>query len=33
MNLSMKQKESHGEQACGCQGGGQVGKGRVGSWD
>ena len=33
MNLSMKQKQTHRhrEQTCGCQGGGWVGKGRVGS--
>ena len=33
MKLSTKQKETHRhrEQTCGCQGGGQVGEGWVGS--
>ena len=33
MNLSMKQKQTHGyrEQTCGSQGGGRVGEGWIGS--
>ena len=33
MNLSTKQKRTHRyrEQTCGCQGGGGVGEGRIGS--
>ena len=33
MNLSMKQKRTHRhrEQTCGFQGGGEVGKGRIGN--
>ena len=33
MKLSAKQKQTHRhrEQTCGCQGGGRVGKGRIGS--
>ena len=33
MNISMKQKQIHRrrEQTCGCQGGGGVGEGRIGS--
>ena len=33
MNLSMKQKQTHRyrEQTCFCQGGGEVGDGRIGS--
>ena len=33
MNLSMKKKQTyrHGEQTCGCQGGGGMGKGWIGS--
>ena len=35
MNLSMKQKQTHRhkEQTCGCQGGAEMGKGWIGSWD
>ena len=29
MNLSMKQKQTHREHTCGCQGGEGVGKGRI----
>ena len=34
MNLSMKQKQTHGqgEQTCGCQGEGGWGRDRVGGW-
>ena len=31
MNLSTKQTHRHREQTCGCQGGGRVGEGWVGS--
>ena len=33
MNLSMKQRQTHTcrEQICGCQGGGEVGEGKIGS--
>ena len=33
INISTKQKQTqrHKEQTCGCQGGGQVGEGRIGS--
>ena len=33
MNLSTKQKQTHRyrEQTCGCQGGGEVGEGGIGS--
>ena len=31
MNLSMKQKQTHREQTCGCQGGSGVGEGQTGN--
>ena len=31
VNLSMKQKQAHREQTCGCQGGKGVGEGWIGS--
>ena len=33
MKISMKQKQTHRQrkQTCGCQGGGSVGEGRIGS--
>ena len=31
MNISMKEKQTHGEPTCGCQGGGGIGEGRIGS--
>ena len=33
MSLSMKQKQTHREQACGCQGGGGWGSDGMGGWD
>ena len=34
MNISTKEKQTHRcrEQTCGCQGGGEVGEGKVGIW-
>ena len=32
MNLSTKQKATHREQTCGCQGGGGWGRNGVGGW-
>ena len=33
MNLSMKQKQTHREQTCGCQEGAGWGRDGVGIWD
>ena len=33
MNISMKQKQTHREQTCGCQGGGGWEREGLGAWD